>query len=197
MSSIQTNRDLYVALTHLGERHKSSGRSLEEYLRALWQLVSAVGTQSSFMPDEFLDLLSTAFHVPPPPFDEAWRSRYPAKSTHVSAEYLAAKFGIAGTSKPTIQTLRVHNLGALCPPADCRLEGDGRTRQLERPDAVSRDRFAARRAMVQLCALRFSRDETRGCVGRALSMQAGDQYACANRRSAGRLTAAKAHGNSC
>jgi hypothetical protein len=95
MSSIQTNRDLYVAIANLGERHQSNGRSLEEYLRALWQLARAVGMQSSFTPDEFFELLSAAFNVPPPPFDEVWRSRYPTKSTHVSVEYLAAKFGLA------------------------------------------------------------------------------------------------------
>jgi hypothetical protein len=49
--------------------------------------------------DEFFGLLSAAFTLPAPPFDEAWRSRYSDDGTHPLAACLAAKMGIRQPSR--------------------------------------------------------------------------------------------------
>jgi hypothetical protein len=67
---------LYVAVADLVQTHQSCERGLEEYLRALWGLARAHGTEPGLSPDAFLGLLSGAFGHSPPPFDEAWRRRY-------------------------------------------------------------------------------------------------------------------------
>jgi hypothetical protein len=76
MSSLQTNRDLYVAIADLIGRHPSCTRILEEYLGALWDIARVHGTRPCLSLGEFVQMLSEAFTKPAPPFDEAWRSRY-------------------------------------------------------------------------------------------------------------------------
>lgn len=92
MNSIRTNRDLYLAIAGLTEHHGTGARDLEEYLRALWDGARRLRDRSSLSADEFFGLLSAAFTLPAPPFDEAWRSRY-ADDANPLATCLAAKLG--------------------------------------------------------------------------------------------------------
>ncbi len=78
MNTLQTNRDLYLAIADLIERHKSCTCSLEEYLAALRDVAQAYKTRPRLSLDEFFQMLSDAFTKPAPFFDEAWRSRYDA-----------------------------------------------------------------------------------------------------------------------
>jgi hypothetical protein len=77
MSSIQTNRDLYLAITELIGQQQTSARSLEEYLRALREAARKYRERPSLAIDEFYGLLSGAFTLPVPPLDPAWRSPHP------------------------------------------------------------------------------------------------------------------------
>jgi hypothetical protein len=76
MSSIQTNRDLYLAIAELIRQQQLSARSLEDYLRALWEAARKYRERSPLAVDEFFALICGAFTLPVPPFDAAWRSRY-------------------------------------------------------------------------------------------------------------------------
>ena len=69
-----TNRDLYLAVRADGVLHQGVGRTLEEYLRALWQLGQPLRYQASLSGRELLRLLVDAWAAPVPPFDEAWRA---------------------------------------------------------------------------------------------------------------------------
>ena len=73
---INTNRDLYLAITDLTTSQKSCPRSLEEYLRALWAAGQNRREQASLSGDELLEILTNAFSLPVPPFEDAWRARY-------------------------------------------------------------------------------------------------------------------------
>ncbi len=94
MNSIQTNRDLYIAVADLTGRYRSEARGLEEYLRTLWESARRFRERSSLSPDEFIGLLSAAFALPAPPFDEAWRSRYAEDDTDPLQACIAAKMGL-------------------------------------------------------------------------------------------------------
>jgi hypothetical protein len=76
MGTIQTNRDLYVAIAQAIWKHDLCTRTLEEYLRALWESAQGYRERPSLTPDEFVGLLSGAFTLPVPAFQEAWRSWY-------------------------------------------------------------------------------------------------------------------------
>ncbi len=76
MDTIQTNRELYVALAELMEREKHTTRTLEEYLLTLWKLSYSYHEQPSLSLAEFFLLLIKAFTAPVPPFDETWRASY-------------------------------------------------------------------------------------------------------------------------
>jgi hypothetical protein len=93
VSIIRTNRDLYIAVADLTGRYGSGTRKLEEYLRALWEGARRFRERTSLSVDGFFGLLSAAFTRPIPPFDEAWRSRYPEDDTNPLAACLAAKMG--------------------------------------------------------------------------------------------------------
>jgi hypothetical protein len=76
VAGIRTNRDLYLAVADLIDRHRDTVRPLEEYLRALWAAGQAVRDRPALSGDEFFGLLSDAFTRSDPPFDEGWRARY-------------------------------------------------------------------------------------------------------------------------
>lgn len=75
MSSTPTNRDLYLGIQALMERHDGSRRSLEEFLRALWSIVRIeFRDRPSISVDGLLGVLDRAWTAPAPPFDDAWRA---------------------------------------------------------------------------------------------------------------------------
>jgi hypothetical protein len=76
MNSIQTNRDLYLAIAELIRQQQTSTRSLEEYLRSLWEAARKYREHPSLTVDELFEVLAGAFTLPVPPFDSAWRIRY-------------------------------------------------------------------------------------------------------------------------
>jgi hypothetical protein len=81
MSSHESNRDLYLAVAGLIERHRAGERGLEEYLRALWRLAQGCRDRPALAVTEFIDLLDGAFTLPAAPFEEAWRSRHAQEGT--------------------------------------------------------------------------------------------------------------------
>lgn len=72
MSTIRTNRDLYVAMAELIKQRKKDTRSLEHYLRAMYGLMQAYGDRSTLTPDEFFEVLEKSFKAEPAPLEEAW-----------------------------------------------------------------------------------------------------------------------------
>ncbi len=74
--TLQTNRDLYLAIARLIKAQEESRRSLEEYLRTLWSLASNYQASLGLSLVEFYELLSNAFSAPVPPFQETWRECY-------------------------------------------------------------------------------------------------------------------------
>jgi hypothetical protein len=93
MTCIHTNRDLYLAIADLTISHRLGARDLEEDLRALWGGACRYREQAFLSADEFFGLLSAAFTVAAPPFDETWRSQYAQDDTNPLATCLAAKMG--------------------------------------------------------------------------------------------------------
>jgi hypothetical protein len=75
MGAIKTNRDLYVAVTQLIKQEDKNQRSLETYLLALLGLGQDYQHHKTLTPDEFLGLLSKAFHATPLLFDDTWRKQ--------------------------------------------------------------------------------------------------------------------------
>jgi hypothetical protein len=76
MEPIRTNRDLYLAVTELTERHQGSTRTLEEYLLALWGAARTYQDRIALTMGEFFSLLAGAFAGAVPPFDDGWRAEY-------------------------------------------------------------------------------------------------------------------------
>jgi hypothetical protein len=76
MTQPTTNRELYLAIGVLGERYKSSDRSLEHYLLALYGLARPFETQQAIPLFDFHRVLSAAFTVDPVAFDASWREAY-------------------------------------------------------------------------------------------------------------------------
>ena len=73
---IQTNRDLYLAISQLVQEQQTTSRSLEEYLRSLWLLASEYQALPDLSVAKLFEFLSQAFSANIPPFNEAWRQRY-------------------------------------------------------------------------------------------------------------------------
>jgi hypothetical protein len=73
MATIQTNRDLYLAVAALASTHQAAERALEDYLRALLALAEQHSSQKVLSLGEFYDLLAGAFTAGDPAFDERWR----------------------------------------------------------------------------------------------------------------------------
>lgn len=76
MSSLNSNRDLYVSIDNLRTEYQSSTRSLEEYLRAMLKLSQNFAQCQSLSIEEFYTLISESFTTQPAEFDEEWRSLY-------------------------------------------------------------------------------------------------------------------------
>jgi hypothetical protein len=74
--TIQTNRDLYLAIAQLIQEHKLTSRSLEAYLRSLWLLASEHQALPGFSAAAFFDILNRTFSASVPPFNEVWRQQY-------------------------------------------------------------------------------------------------------------------------
>jgi hypothetical protein len=74
MPAQPTNRDLYLAVSAMRERHGDGGRTLEAYLLALWSLARLLAHQPSLSFDAFVRVLDEAHTVPSPPFHDAWRA---------------------------------------------------------------------------------------------------------------------------
>lgn len=78
-----TNRDLYLFLSELTARR--SQRSLEDYLKALWQLALRHRHREALPLPCFAELLELAFSTAPPPFEPAWAAAYQHDATDDSA----------------------------------------------------------------------------------------------------------------
>lgn len=76
MKDIRSNRDLYLAIAELVETHKTSTRSLEEYLRALLSLALKWCGQVAIPLSIFGEMLAEAFTSRAAHFDESWRASY-------------------------------------------------------------------------------------------------------------------------
>lgn len=71
---VVTNRDLYLRILWLGEEMKTSGRTLSEYLRALWLVSRPLANRAQLEPDTVAAMLTAAVEAPPPPMNPAWRT---------------------------------------------------------------------------------------------------------------------------
>jgi hypothetical protein len=69
---LHSNRDLYLFIVDLAERHRRGGRSLEEYLRALQGAAAERKGESAVSLSDFGQLLEAAFTRAPARFDPAW-----------------------------------------------------------------------------------------------------------------------------
>lgn len=69
---LQTNRDVYRFVCDLHRRHSGLARTLEEYLRALWQLGRAERAERELPVARFAELLERAVTAEVPPYDPAW-----------------------------------------------------------------------------------------------------------------------------
>jgi hypothetical protein len=76
MAEIATNRDLYLAVAGLIAERREDRRPLEDYLRAVWSVARGRQSQPAFTAGEFFRILADGFTADPPPFEEAWRTRY-------------------------------------------------------------------------------------------------------------------------
>jgi hypothetical protein len=76
LSSLQSNRDLYLSIESITREYRSIDRSLEEYLRAMLQLAKRFADRSSLALDEFHMLIYESFTAQPIEFDEDWRNSY-------------------------------------------------------------------------------------------------------------------------
>jgi hypothetical protein len=74
MSAQPTNRDLYVAVSAIQDRHRGGVRTLEPYLLALRELARPFAAGPAIPFDAFVRLLDEAHTAPAPPFDDAWRA---------------------------------------------------------------------------------------------------------------------------
>lgn len=76
MATLQTNRDLYLAIGQLRSEHKDNSRSLEEYLRTLLGLSEAYARAETLSVDALWSMLKGALTAEVAPFDQAWRDQY-------------------------------------------------------------------------------------------------------------------------
>lgn len=78
MTKLQTNRDLYLAVTELIETKADSQPSLEAYLLSLRQLGMQFKAVVEIALDDFLGMLRVSFSDKPPPYDAKWADGYVA-----------------------------------------------------------------------------------------------------------------------
>ncbi|MCK6510845.1 hypothetical protein L6R29_12865 [Myxococcota bacterium] len=76
MVTLQTNRDLYLAIGRLRSEYKGLTRSLEEYLRALLGISQGYAQEERLSVEALWSMLSGALGGEAAPFEEAWRERY-------------------------------------------------------------------------------------------------------------------------
>lgn len=76
MATLQTNRDLYLAIGQLRSAYKGSSRSLEEYLRALLGLSETYAQAETLSLDALWSMLQEAMTAEPLPFDPTWLELY-------------------------------------------------------------------------------------------------------------------------
>src|SRR5262245_50185854 len=74
--AFQTNRDLYRFIADLCQRHATSKRSLEDYLKVLWLLACPHRELTGLPLVSFANFLEAAFRREPPPFDPIWRQHH-------------------------------------------------------------------------------------------------------------------------
>jgi hypothetical protein len=67
---MQSERDFYLAIRELLERHQRSRRTLRDYLCALWGLAKDHRSRQSLSVAEFSGMLSGAFTASVPPVQE-------------------------------------------------------------------------------------------------------------------------------
>lgn len=88
--SIHTNRELYLFVMQLTERHAESARSLEDYLKALFALARCEREHATFALSKLTVWLERAFVDAPPTFDARWLE------AHARIEAADAPGGYAG-----------------------------------------------------------------------------------------------------
>jgi hypothetical protein len=71
---LETNRELYLAISKLCERQGNNDRSLEQYLSALVHLAERYSNRESLSLTDFYGLILDAFDTQPQPFNETWRN---------------------------------------------------------------------------------------------------------------------------
>ncbi|MBY0457369.1 MAG: hypothetical protein K2V38_08535 [Gemmataceae bacterium] len=74
MALLATNRDLYSAAADLIRRQRENARTLEEYLRAVWEVASRFREQEALTPDEFFGILEAGFTAEPETLSDDFRA---------------------------------------------------------------------------------------------------------------------------
>jgi hypothetical protein len=76
LSILSTYHDLYLAIEELSEQHKSSSKSLEQYLLALLFNSKKFAEYETLSIKDFHNLLTDSFTTDFAGFNETWRDRY-------------------------------------------------------------------------------------------------------------------------
>ncbi len=76
MTDLLSNRDLYCAIRELGESRRTSSRSLEVYLLAVFRLAEQYRDRNAISLSEFFHILALAFDSTPAAFNDSWRDIY-------------------------------------------------------------------------------------------------------------------------
>lgn len=111
MGTLRTNRDLYLAITDLIERHATNLRSLEEYLRTLHSLAIGLKSKTQISLTLFVDLLSQSFAERTTDFDASWTARYNDESDGLNGYP-------AWESRLIRQVIDLRELAAIGKPSD-------------------------------------------------------------------------------
>lgn len=70
---VLTNREFYMGIACLRQKHRNSPRELDAYLSALMDLAATHRDSSHLTSGAFLSMLQQAFHAPARDFNDAWR----------------------------------------------------------------------------------------------------------------------------
>lgn len=76
MKPLQSNRDLYLAITELTRQHAGATASLEQFLRSLLAATEQRRHHSALSLTAFYELICEAYATAPAPFLERWRTDY-------------------------------------------------------------------------------------------------------------------------
>jgi hypothetical protein len=74
--SLQTNRDLYLAISDLSKQYKDCDRSLELYLLAGLDRSATFSDRDALTLSELYELIASGFTSKPASFDDAWLDQY-------------------------------------------------------------------------------------------------------------------------